>query len=54
MIRRLLLFALFAIAVQAAPIPRPAPEFVIRRPGGDLLLSQFRGKVIVLAFLFTT
>jgi hypothetical protein len=54
MIRRLLLLAFFTIGVQAATIPRSAPEFVIRGPRGELLLSQFKGKVIVLAFLFTT
>ena len=54
MIRRLLLSALLMIGVQAATLPRPAPEFVIRGRAGELLLSQFRGKVIVLAFLFTT
>jgi len=38
----------------AATIPRPAPEFVVRAPAGEVLLSQFRGKVILLAFLFST
>ena len=40
--------------VAAATIPRPAPEFVIKGPGGEYLLSQFRGKVVLLSFLFTT
>lgn len=54
--------ALAAIAATAgaqiprpAPVPRPAPEFAILLPeGGQLLLSKFRGKVVVLEFLFTT
>jgi peroxiredoxin len=39
----------------AAEIPRPAPEFVIRLVNGQqLLLSQYRGKVVALEFLYTT
>ena len=39
----------------AQPVPRPSPEFVINMPNGSqLLLSQYTGKVVVLAFLFTT
>src|SRR5262249_37718989 len=33
---------------------RPAPEFVIKAPGGQALLSQYRGKVVLLAFIHTT
>src|SRR6266571_6977632 len=39
---------------QAAMVPRPAPEFVIRNAKGDVLLSQFRGKVVLLSFIHTT
>jgi thiol-disulfide isomerase/thioredoxin len=39
----------------AAALPRKAPEFVIKLPnGGQKLLSQYRGKVVVLEFLLTT
>ncbi len=42
-------------ALLGAEVPRPAPEFVIKLPGGDqLLLSSFRGKVVALEFLLTT
>lgn len=35
--------------------PRPAPEFVISYPGGkQALLSSYKGKVVVLAFISTT
>lgn len=37
------------------PVPRPAPEFVIKLVDGkQLLLSSFRGKVVALEFLLTT
>jgi len=37
------------------PVPRPSPEFVINMTNGSqLLLSQYTGKVVLLAFLFTT
>ena len=36
-------------------IPRPSPELVIHLPNGkDTLLSQYRGKAVVLAFVLTT
>lgn len=39
----------------SGPIPRKAPEFVIHMPNGkELLLSQYRGKVVALAFMHTT
>jgi peroxiredoxin len=39
----------------AAVVPRPAPEFPIRLANGQqVLLSQFRGKVVALEFLHTT
>lgn len=47
--------ALLALPLGAAQVPRPAPEFVIKLPNGEqLLLSQFRGKVVALEFLLTT
>ena len=37
------------------PVPRPSPEFVINMTNGSqLLLSQYTGKVVVLAFMYTT
>jgi thiol-disulfide isomerase/thioredoxin len=50
----LFLLALVAAFAEGATIPRPAPEFVIQTPSGQALLSQFRGKVILLTFMFTT
>ena len=52
--RVFLLLCLLATAGSAITIPRPAPEFVIRGPGGEELLSQYRGKVLLLALIFTT
>lgn len=58
-----LLVCLFALPIlaqvpgQPAPanVPRKAPEFEIKVPKGpNLLLSQFRGKVVVLELMFTT
>jgi peroxiredoxin len=43
------------VALAAAPVPRKAPEFVILNPDGkQQLLSSYRGKVVVLALMFTT
>jgi peroxiredoxin len=42
-------------ALFAAPVPRQSPEFVIHHPGGkQSLLSSYKGKVVVLQFIFTT
>ena len=53
-----LLAALFTsgLAVQAAaPVPRPSKEFTITLPNGkQQLLSSYRGKVVMAAFMFTT
>jgi peroxiredoxin len=36
-----------------APLPRKSPEFTITEPSGtQLLLSNFKGKVVVIEFLF--
>lgn len=46
-----------AIALQAAgPVPRPTKEFTIILPSGQQkLLSSYRtGKVVMIAFMFTT
>ena len=44
------------LALQAAaPVPRPTKEFTITLPSGkQILLSSYRGKVVMLAGMFTT
>lgn len=38
-----------------ADVPRPAKEFTIQKlEGGQVLVSQFKGKIILLEFLFST
>jgi thiol-disulfide isomerase/thioredoxin len=38
-----------------AEVPRPSPEYAIRlTTGQQLLLSQYRGKVVALMFVYTT
>jgi thiol-disulfide isomerase/thioredoxin len=59
MTRRFLSGSLLAILSTAAfampPLPRRSPEFTITEgPGKDVLLSNYRGKVVVLAFVHTT
>jgi peroxiredoxin len=51
------LFACITIAVFSllaqVPLPRKAPEFTITKPSGEqILLSSFKGKVVVMEFLF--
>ncbi len=42
-------------AAWAQQVPRPASEFAIHMTdGSQVLLSQFRGKVVLLTFMFTT
>lgn len=45
-----------SLALQAAaPVPRPSKEFTILMPSGkQTLLSSYRGKVVMAAFMFTT
>jgi peroxiredoxin len=52
--RAILPVCLLATSGSAVTIPRHTPEFVIRGSGGEALLSQFRGKVVLLAFIFTS
>lgn len=59
MTRRLFGFGIglgFALASAiAAEVPRKAPELAIQLPTGQhVLLSQFRGKVVLLEFVYTT
>jgi len=47
--------ALLAAAAIAADIPRKSPEFTIQMlDGKQLLVSQYRGKVLCLVFILTT
>jgi thiol-disulfide isomerase/thioredoxin len=53
--KSLLFFSLTVLPLVAADVPRKSPEFAAQTPaGGQLLLSQYKGKVIVLEFAFTT
>jgi len=46
---------LTGLAAYAQQVPRPAGEFAIKMPNGQItLLSQYTGKVVVLAFISTT
>src|SRR5579872_2413502 len=52
---RILALALAAATLQAAELPRKAPEFTIGLNGGQkLALSSYQGKVVALAFILTT
>jgi hypothetical protein len=53
--RAIFLLALMAASAFAIEIPRKSPEFVIELPGDkQLLVSQYRGKVLCLVFILTT
>jgi peroxiredoxin len=53
--RALACLPLLAGLASAANLPRESPEFVINTNSGkQILLSQYRGKVVVLAFILTT
>ncbi len=40
---------------KGADVPRPAPEYALTLPGGQQeLLSKYKGKVVLMEFLFTT
>jgi thiol-disulfide isomerase/thioredoxin len=53
--RLLAALLLTSLAAVAQKTPRPAPELSINMPGAKpILLSEYRGKVIVLEFLSTT
>jgi peroxiredoxin len=50
-----LALALALASLRAADVPRKAPELAIQLVNGEqLLLSQFRGKVVMIAFVHTT
>lgn len=51
----LLLSSSLALAASAPPVLRPAPDFTVNEPSGkQITISSQRGKVVVLAFMFTT
>ncbi len=52
----LILFAALSVAVSsAAQVPRQSPEFAINTMDGkQILLSQYKGKVVALIFILTT
>jgi peroxiredoxin len=44
-----------AATARAAEVPRPSPDFAVTMlDGKPILLSQYKGKVLVLAFILTT
>lgn len=49
-----LLLTTLAASLFAADVPRKSPEFTLLHDGQQKLLSQYRGKVCVVEFLFTT
>src|SRR5437870_6673475 len=53
--RILAALVLSATAALAANLPRPSPELAIHVNGGQqVLLSQYRGKVVAVIFILTT
>src|SRR5262249_48671531 len=56
LIRLLLTFVLcLALLAPAATLPRATPDFTIRlTPSGQISPSQYKGKVVLLAFIQTT
>src|SRR6476469_7014329 len=53
--RRMLVFFLCSVLAAAATIPRHSPEFAINTVDGkQILLTQYHGKVVLLAFILTT
>src|SRR3954465_10906642 len=46
---------LSGMALMGAEVPRQSPEYALMLPGGQQdLLSKYKGKVVVMEFLFTT
>src|ERR1700681_2168675 len=47
--------ALTVSAFAKPPVPRKSPEFAVTDPSGkQILLSSYRGKIVVMPFMFTT
>src|SRR5258708_38539247 len=50
-----IVLALAPITFAKPPVPRPAKEFTIVEPSGkQTLLSSYKGKVVLMQFLYTT
>ena len=44
-----------AVLAPAAPLPRPSPEFAVHlTPSGEVSPTQYKGKVVIMAFILTT
>jgi hypothetical protein len=59
MMKKLLLLSALAaclgVSAVGAEIPRPAPDLTIPLPGGkQVKLADYRGKVLIVAFILTT
>ena len=53
--KAILTLTLATSAFAAGPVPRPAKEFTFVEPSGkQTLLSSYKGKVVVIQFLYTT
>jgi peroxiredoxin len=49
----ILAWTVSTLAIPPAVVPRKSPEFAINEPGGtEMLLSSFKGKVVVMEFFF--
>jgi peroxiredoxin len=47
--------ALTVAAIAGPPVPRKSPEFTVTDPSGkQILISSFKGKILVMPFMFTT
>ena len=47
--------ALTVAAIAGPPVPRKSPEFIVNDPSGKQIpISSFKGKVLVMPFMFTT
>jgi peroxiredoxin len=48
-------WALTVAAIAGPPVPRKSPEFTVTDPSGkQILISSFKGKILVMPFMFTT
>ena len=51
----LLAGVLYLTPLRAATVPRPSPEYAVKLSAKkEILLSQYRGKVVLLMFFMTT
>jgi hypothetical protein len=45
---------LLSAGAYAVTLPRPAGEVPIMTPNGQVLLSSYKGKIVILAFILST